>query len=97
MNLKISEVEIKTINEEDSPEFLGYANFIVNDSFKLCHVCIFSCPNHPTGIRLGFPQKDISGLRLNTIFPINSRTYEACVDAISAAYKDMADQKMQKD
>ena len=86
-DLTISEISIEPINNKEG--LVGFANFVINNDFKICNTAIHTCPSHPTGIRLVFPQKEYNGLRLNMIYPINQATYEACVVAIANAHREL--------
>ena len=86
-NLQISGISIEPIPSKDG--LIGFANFVINNSIKICNVAIHTCPSHSTNIRLVFPTKEHNGIRLHTVYPINQDTYEAIVIALANVYEEL--------
>ena len=85
--IEISEIAIEPIENKNG--LVGFANFVINGDLKICNVAVYSSPNRPEGIRLVFPVKEYKGIRLKTIYPINSNCYDEIVFAISNAYQNL--------
>ena len=86
---KISEINITPI--ENRSGLIGFASFVINNNFKVCNVGIYTCPSHPTGIRLTFPKKKYNQTELQTVYPINQTTYDCIVKAVAFKYNEVID------
>ncbi len=85
--LKISEVSIEPVTNRNG--LIGFASFLINDSFKILNVAIHTCLSSSHGIRLVFPQKKYDGRKLNTVYPISREAYEATVAVVSEEYQSI--------
>ena len=88
-DLTISEISVEPLDNRRG--LIGFSSFVINDSFKVCGVAIYSCPSAPTSIRLVFPAKEHDGIQLNTVFPINRASYDVVVTAVAYTYKELMD------
>ncbi len=86
-DLVISEIAVEPIANQNG--LIGFANFVINDAFKVQNVGIYTCQSSDTKIRLTFPVKEYKGLRIDIVKPINQASYEAVVAAVASAYRDL--------
>ena len=82
--LKLSEISITPLPSKNG--LIGFADLLVNGTFKICNIAIHTCPSTSTGIRLVFPTREHNGVRLKTFYPINRVAYDVLAIAVSNAY-----------
>lgn len=82
---EISEIQVVPIRPKDG--LVGFASFVLNQSFYMSGIGIFLRPNGH--YRLAYPTKKQATSSLNVFYPINIQTADHIKDAVIKKFKEV--------
>lgn len=86
--LEITEIQIIPVKPKDG--LLAFASCVINDSFYVGNIAIYTSPSSHKGFRLVYPSKTLpNGKDINCIHPINKETGELISKAIIGKFKEI--------
>lgn len=88
IELFISEIQIIPIKPRNG--LVAFASCIINDSFYLGNIAIYTSPSNPEGFRLVYPSKTLpNGKDINVFHPINKQSGRIISEAIIKKFKEI--------
>jgi len=86
INIQISEVQIFPVKPKDG--LIAFASCVINDSFYLGNIAIYTSPSSHEGFRLVYPSKALpNGKEINCVHPINKDAGDLISHAIIEKFK----------
>jgi len=86
--LFISEIQIIPIKPRDG--LVAFASCVINDSFYIGNIAIYSSPANPETYRLVYPVKVLpNGKEINCVHPINKEAGETIAKYIIEKFKEL--------
>jgi len=88
VTIKLSEIQIVPIKPNKG--LVAFVSFVVNDSFFVGDVALYTSPSTEDGFRLVYPDKVLpSGKRIQCVHPITKRAGEAVHSAVINKYQEL--------
>jgi len=86
--MTISEIQIVPIKPKDG--LVAFASCVINDSFYIGNIAIYTSYNCPNGYRLVYPSKVLAnGKEVNCVHPINRDAGEVISKAIISRFQQI--------
>ena len=84
----LSEIQIIPVKPQGG--LCGFASAVINDSFYIGNIAIYTSPNTSEGYRLVFPIKTLpNGKKVDCFYPINKDVGKIVTQAIVKEYKTL--------
>lgn len=86
--IQVSEIQIFPVKPKDG--LIAFASCVINDSFYVGNIAIYTSPSSHEGFRLVYPSKILpNGKEINCVHPINKEVGELISKAIIGKFKQI--------
>ena len=85
---EVSEIQIVPVKPKEG--LVAFASCVINQSFYIGNIAIYTSPKRPEGYRLVYPSKVLpNGKEINCVFPINKETGDLITAAIISRFREI--------